>query len=112
MKVRTLRKRAQRMMGTVSWWAALNDTKMYHIRKVKPCKEYHPWCDDCNAVLFKHEMGRFPYTVSEFNDYGAAKQEWYDKHEAAHKAAQGKESIMGDIDTPNAELGNLNLPTL
>ena len=87
MKVRTLRKRAQRMMDTVSWWAALNDTKMYYIRKVKPCKEYHPWCDDCNSVLFRQEMGRFPYTVSEFNDYGAAKQEWYDKHEAAHEAA-------------------------
>jgi len=75
MKVRTLRKRAQRMMDTVSWWAAMHDTKMYYIRKVKPCKSYHPWCDDCNSVLFRQEMGRFPYTVAEFNEYGQAKQD-------------------------------------
>jgi hypothetical protein len=70
MKVRNLRKRSQRMMDTVSWWAAMHDTKMYYIRKVKPCKSYHPYCDDCNAVLFRKEMGRFPHTVAEFNAYG------------------------------------------
>jgi len=87
MKVRTLRKRAQNMMDNVSWLACNEDIKAYRMRKVKPCKSYHAWCSDCNAVLFRQEMGRFPYTVSEFNDYEQAKQEWYDKHEAAHEAA-------------------------
>jgi hypothetical protein len=112
MKVRTLRKRAQNKLDTFKWWAWENDTKMYYIRKVKPCKGYNAYCGDCNAVLFRQEMKRFPFTISEFNDYETRKQEWFEKHEAAHKAAQGKEYIMGDIDVPNAELGNLNLPTL
>jgi hypothetical protein len=77
MKVRTLRKRTQRMMDTVSWWACNNDTKMYFIRKVKPCKSYHPYCSDCNAVLFRKEMGRFPHTIAEFNAYEDSKASNY-----------------------------------
>lgn len=87
MKVRTLRKRAQNMMDNVSWWAAMNDIKAYRMRKIKPCKSYHAWCSDCNAVLFRQEMGRFPHTISEFNEYEQDKQDWFEKHEAAHKAA-------------------------
>ena len=75
MKVRTLRKRAQNMMDNVSWLAANEDIKAYRMRSIKPCKSYSPWCSDCNAVLFRKEMGRFPHTVAEFNEYEQAKQE-------------------------------------
>jgi len=79
MTVRTLRKRAQNMMDNVSWLAANEDIKVYRMRKVKPCKEYHPYCADCNAVLFRKEMGRFPHTVAEFNEYEQAKQDLHDR---------------------------------
>jgi len=87
MKVRTLRKRNQRKMDKQPWLAWENDITMYRIRHVKPCKGYSPYCADCNAVLFRKEMARFPYNIVEFNEYEQAKQEWYDKHEAAHEAA-------------------------
>jgi len=75
MKVRTLRKRAQRMMDNVSWLACNEDIKVYRMRHIKPCKSYSPWCSDCNGVLFRNEMGRFPHTVAEFNEYEQAKQD-------------------------------------
>lgn len=75
MKVRTLRKRSQRMMDTVSWWTTGDDTtKMYKTRDIKPCKTYNPYCSSCNAVLFRKELGRFPHDIVEFNEYEARKQ--------------------------------------
>jgi hypothetical protein len=53
---------------TNEWWTTWL-TRMYHIRYVKPCKTYSCWCADCNAVLFKQEMGRFPYSLTEFDNY-------------------------------------------
>lgn len=77
MKVRTLRKRAQRMIDTAAYWSAPEcPTKMYKTRDIKPCKKpYTPYCSDCNAVLFRKEMGRFPHTIAEFNAYEQAKQD-------------------------------------
>ena len=74
MKVRAFRKRAQRRMANAQWAAWENDSKMYYINKIKPCKSYSSWCGDCNAVLFRKEMKRFPFTISEFNDYENRKQ--------------------------------------
>jgi hypothetical protein len=53
-----------------------------------------------------------PRTIEEQLEWARKVDAWVRQRDAAHKAAQGKESIMGDIDTPNAELGDLNLPTL
>jgi hypothetical protein len=79
MKVRTLRKRNQRMMDTAPWLAWTDDLRMYRIRHVKPCKGYSPYCADCNAVLFRKELARFPHNIVEFNEYEQAKQDLYDR---------------------------------
>lgn len=53
--------------------------KMWHTRKIKPCRVYSYGCSDCNAVLFRRLFGRFPYNITEFDEFNA-KQE-------AHMAA-------------------------
>ena len=53
-----------------------NDDKMWFINKVKPCRSYSPWCPDCNAVLFRRSLKRFPYSYAEW--YG------FEQHQIAH----------------------------
>ena len=52
----------------------LDTNKMYITRHIKPCASYTPWCSDCNAVLFKQSLGRFPYTIEEFNSFEEMQQ--------------------------------------
>jgi len=43
-----------------------DNPKMWHTRKLKPCRTYSWGCSDCNAVLFRSLFGRFPYNFDEF----------------------------------------------
>jgi len=74
MKLRQIKRRTYRAMTNPSYEylfgdAEENKNKMYHIRHIKPCRSYHAWCSDCNANLFPKLFGRFPYTISEFNEF-------------------------------------------
>jgi hypothetical protein len=69
MNLRKLKKVRHGMVNRANWLAAENDTRMYFIRRVKPCKTYSPWCSDCNAVKFRRDTARFPYSIVEFNEY-------------------------------------------
>jgi|LauGreDrversion4_2_1035121.scaffolds.fasta_scaffold04936_11 hypothetical protein len=79
MKLRQIKRRTYRAMTNPSWdylvgGPSENKNKMYHIRGVGKCKSYHAWCSDCNARLFPKLHGRFPYTMSEFNEFEADQQ--------------------------------------
>lgn len=67
MKVRAIRRRAIARMGHAPF--SHDREVMYHVRDVKPCKEYTPWCSDCNVTLFRRLFNRFPYSISEFYDF-------------------------------------------
>lgn len=94
MKLRQIKRRAYRMMTAPSWdylvgGADENKNKMYHIRHVKPCRSYHAWCSDCNANLFPKVFGRFPYTMSEFNDF-EADQQTFNQFDAKQKETRNE----------------------
>lgn len=67
MKLRQLKHRHLEAMVHRQW--DLDNPKMWHTRHLKPCKSYSYGCSDCNAVLFRKLMGRFPHTFLEFCDF-------------------------------------------
>lgn len=80
MNLRQIKRRTVRMMDHQSWEYVTTtpseaDPKMFHVRKVKPCRSYDAWCGNCNVVLFRRLMGRFPYKLAEFNAFEQAQQE-------------------------------------
>ena len=99
MKVRTLRKRNQRKMDKQQWLPWTDDIKMYRIRHVKPCKGYSPYCADCNAVLFRKEMARFPYNIIEFNEYEQAKQDLHAPQTETEYAEWTEREMLADANT-------------
>ena len=74
MKVRKNKHKILDRMANPSWKEDLN--KMWFIRGTTPCKSYSPWCPDCNAVLFRRSLKRFPYSYKEW--YG------FEQHQIAH----------------------------
>jgi hypothetical protein len=74
MKVRKNKHKILDRMANPSWLDVSD--KMWFINKVKPCKSYSPWCPDCNAVLFRKQLKRFPYSYNEW--YG------FEQHQIAH----------------------------
>ena len=72
MKLRTQKKKLIGRMENMPF--DLDTNKMYITRYTKPCASYTPWCSDCNAVLFKQSLGRFPYTIEEFNSFEEVQQ--------------------------------------
>ena len=67
MKLRNQKRKLTERMENMPF--DLDTNKMYITRYTKPCASYTPWCSDCNAVLFKQTLGRFPYTIEEFNSF-------------------------------------------
>jgi hypothetical protein len=49
---------------------------MWFIRHVKPCKTYEKGCPDCDAIMFRKEHGRFPYTQREWFEYETRNVKW------------------------------------
>jgi len=49
---------------------------MWFIRHVKPCKTYEKGCPNCDAVMFRKEHGRFPYTQREWFEYETRNVKW------------------------------------
>jgi hypothetical protein len=80
MKVRKNKHKILDRMANPSWKDVSN--KMWFINKVKPCKSYSPWCPDCNAVLFRKQLKRFPYSYEEW--YG------FEQHQIAHDEVANK----------------------
>jgi hypothetical protein len=70
--VRRLKARAYTLRNTQTWDTSM--TKMHFIRHIKPCSSYVPWCSDCNGNLFRALLGRFPYSVAEFDDFQDVQQ--------------------------------------
>lgn len=74
MKQRKRKHKIMEAMDNPSWGYFMQSTTMYRTRQIKPCKSYSPWCSDCNAVLFRNLMKRFPHTLEEFDDFEAYQQ--------------------------------------
>jgi hypothetical protein len=75
MKARKRKHEIMRNMDDPSWDYFISRTTMYKTRDIKPCKSYSKWCADCNAVLFRNLMGRFPHTMQEFDEFENKQQE-------------------------------------
>ena len=69
MNQRKRKKLILKKMDNPSW--DYDDTKMWHLRKIKPCRTYSYGCPDCNAVLFRHLFKRFPYNLAEYDTFCA-----------------------------------------
>lgn len=81
MKLRQLRRTQVRRWDKVhsSWGKVFeNDhaynTQMYPTRHIKPCKSYSAWCTDCNTVLFRKVLDRFPHSLRELDEFEANQQ--------------------------------------
>lgn len=80
MNLRQIKRRALYNMTRQTWdyvtsTPSKENPKMFYTRHIKPCKEYSPWCDDCNAVRFRKDMGRFPRSLAEFDEFQHFHQE-------------------------------------
>ena len=74
MKVRKNKHKILERMANPSWFSDTNT--MWFIRHVKPCKTYEKGCPDCDAVMFRKEYGRFPYTQAEWFAYETRNINW------------------------------------
>jgi hypothetical protein len=88
MKVRKNKHKILDRMANPSW---LDDSlKMGFINKEKPCKSYSPWCPSCNAVLFRKNMQRFPYSYEEWRQFELHQQ----AHEAVAQKMEAQRNLM------------------
>ena len=73
MKVRKNKHKILDRMANPPW---LGSDTMWFIRHVKPCKTYEKGCPNCDAVMFRKEHGRFPYTQREWFEYETRNVKW------------------------------------
>jgi len=74
MKVRKNKHKILDRMANPPWLSDSNT--MWFIRHIKPCKTYEKGCPDCDAVMFRKEHGRFPYTQREWFEYETRNVKW------------------------------------
>lgn len=78
MNMRKHKRRVLRLMTTAPWEYYTGDVsgdRMWHVRHIKPCRGYSPYCDNCTAVKFQQVFGRFPYGYREYQHFRDAEQE-------------------------------------
>jgi len=74
MKVRKNKHKILDRMANPPWLGDSNT--MWFMRHIKPCKSYEKGCPDCDAVMFRKEHGRFPYTQKEWFEYETRNVKW------------------------------------